>query len=70
VPDTPKATAGEAPAPSRRALPDAILFTHLEALRDAASLADVDLERNETASATPALKQRPEQSGAEPAKMQ
>ena len=38
----------------RRALPDAIVFTHLEALGDAA------LERGETARATPALEQHPE----------
>ncbi len=42
----------------RRALPDAILFTHLEALGLSASSSDVALERNEPARATPALEQR------------
>jgi cation diffusion facilitator family transporter len=43
----------------RRALPDAILFTHLEPLGDPASWSDVALERDETA--TPAPEQRPKQ---------
>ena len=45
----------------RRALPDAILFTHLEPLGDPASCSDMALERNETARAIPALEQRPKQ---------
>ena len=49
----------------RRALPDAILFTHLEALGDPASLTDVALERGETPRATPAW-DKPAQPGAEP----
>jgi len=43
----------------RRALPNAIMFTHLEPLGDPASWGDVALERNETARATPAMEQRP-----------
>ncbi len=46
----------------RRALPGAILFTHLEALGDRASWGDVALEREETARAASALEQRPKQS--------
>ena len=49
----------------RRALPDAILFTHLEALGDPASRGDPALERGETARAIPASEQHPKQPGAE-----
>ena len=49
----------------RRALPDVILFTHLEALGDPASLDDIALERGEKARTTPAEEQRPKQPGAE-----
>jgi cation diffusion facilitator family transporter len=49
----------------RRALPDAILFTHLEPLGDPASSDDEALERDETVRATPALEQRPKQPCAE-----
>ena len=45
----------------RRALPDAILFTHLEPLGDPASCSDMALERNDTARAIPALEQHPKQ---------
>jgi hypothetical protein len=38
----------------RHALPDALMFTHLEALGDPASSDDVALERDEKARATPA----------------
>jgi len=42
-----------------RALPDAILFTHLEPLGDPASCSDMTLERNVPAHDIPALEQRP-----------
>jgi cation diffusion facilitator family transporter len=45
----------------RRALPDAIMFTHLEPLGDPASFSDVALERDETTRSAPALEQRSKQ---------